>query len=116
MKQTAGKKYPKRGEIFWVQLDPARGTEVQKTRPAVIISSDLFNKMLPRVIVAPVTSNVKMIFDFQAQVSVGDKEGKVMLDQIRTIDKERLGKKIGVISESEMHAIEKAIKLTLEIA
>lgn len=56
MNQTTGK-HPKRGDIYWVSFDPSQGTETQKTRPAVIISNNIFNKNLNRVIVAPITSN-----------------------------------------------------------
>lgn len=115
MKLTSGKKAPKRGEVYWVCLDPVMGTEIQKTRPGVIISSDLFNKSLPRVIIAPITSNIKIVFDFQALISLEGKEGKVLLDQVRTVDKERLGKKIGSVNPREMASIENALKLTLEI-
>jgi mRNA interferase MazF len=105
----------KRGDVFWVNLDPTQGTETKKTRPAVLLSNNLFNKYLPRVIVAPITSNVSKIFEFEAFVSVAGKEGKVMLDQTRSVDKGRLGKKICSLTEEEIRAIEIALKLALEL-
>lgn len=114
MKQMTGN-HPKRGDVYWVSFDPAQGTEVQKTRPAVIISNDMFNKNLNRVIVAPITSNVKNIFDFDCEVSVQGKQGKIMLDQLRTIDKSRLTSKIEVIDAKTLEKLEEALKITFNL-
>lgn len=115
MSQISGNKYPKRGEIYWVSFDPSHGTEVQKTRPAIIISNNHFNKNLTRVIVAPITSNVKNMFDFDCPVNIGGKEGKIMLDQLRTVDKSRLKGKIESVDQSTMQQLEEALKLTLDL-
>ncbi len=115
MKQTTGN-HPKRGDIYWVSFDPAQGTEVQKTRPAVIISNDMFNKNLNRVIVAPITSNVKNIFDFDCEVCIQGKKGKIMLDQLRTIDKSRLTSKIEVLDSKILEKLEEALKITFNLA
>lgn len=114
MPQMTGKS-PKRGEIYWVAFDPSQGTEVQKTRPAVIISNDSFNKHLNRVIVAPITSNVKNVFDFDCPVTIQGKKGKIMLDQIRTIDKSRLRGKLESINSITLAKLEVALKLTLNL-
>lgn len=115
MRQTTGK-YPKRGDIYWVAFDPTKETEVQKTRPAIIISNDMFNKNLNRVIVAPITSNVKNIFDFDCAVTVQGKNGKIMLDQLRTVDKIRLGNKIESIDSKTLVNLEIALKITLNLS
>lgn len=115
MKQTTGK-YPKRGEVYWVSFDPSQGTEVQKTRPAVVISNDMFNKNLNRVIVAPITSNIQNIFDFDCTVMVQGKKGKVMLDQLRAIDKSRLVSKIETIDSQTLEHLEEALKITFNLA
>lgn len=114
MKQTAGKQ-PKRGDIYWVSFDPSQGTEVQKTRPAVIISNDMFNKNLNRVIVAPITSNIKNIFDFDCEVTVQGKKGKIMLDQLRTVDKSRLISNIQSIDSETLENLEEALKITFSL-
>jgi mRNA interferase MazF len=114
MKQTTGQ-HPKRGDIYWVSFDPSQGTEVQKTRPAVVISNDTFNKHLNRVIVAPITSNIKNIFDFDCAVTVQGKKGKVMLDQLRSIDKSRLNNRIESIDSEMLENLEKALKLTFNL-
>ncbi|MBS0655466.1 MAG: type II toxin-antitoxin system PemK/MazF family toxin, partial [Verrucomicrobia bacterium] len=59
-----GDGFPKRGDVFWVTFDPQMGTEVKKTRPAIILSNNLFNKHLPRLIVVPLTSNTRKVFEF----------------------------------------------------
>lgn len=115
MKPTTGKKFPKRGEIFWVAFDPSQGTEIQKTRPEIIISNNYFNKNLNRVIVAPITSNVKNMFDFDCGIIIQGKEGKVMLDQLRTIDKSRLRSKIMAADTEVMEVLDKALKITFDL-
>lgn len=103
------------GDIDWVSFEPSQGTEIQKTRPAVIISNDMLNKNLNRVIVAPITSGVKNIFDFDCAVIVQGKKGKVMLDQLRSIDKARLVSKIEIIDSKTLHNLENALKITLNL-
>jgi mRNA interferase MazF len=115
MTQTTGK-YPKRGEIYWVSFDPSEGTEIKKTRPAVILSNDMFNKNLNRVIVAPITSNIERIFDFDCPITIEGKKGKIMIDQLRTIDKSRLKNKITLIDSAVLKKLEIALKITFEIS
>ena len=110
------KSEPRRGDVYWVNFDPTKGTETQKLRPAIILSNNYFNKHLPRLIVAPVTSNTEKVFEFDALVQIMDKQGKAMMDQIRTIDKSRLGKEIGTLSLREMADIERALKLVLALS
>ncbi len=85
----------KRFEIWLVALDPTLGSEIQKTRPCVIISPNEMN-LLRTVIIAPLTSKG---FDFPMRIKINfeDKEGLILLDQIRSVDKQRLVKKIGTI-------------------
>jgi mRNA interferase MazF len=114
MKKTTGK-HPKRGDIYWVSFDPSQGTEIQKTRPAVVLSNDMFNKNLNRVIVAPITSNIKNIFDFDCAITVQEKKGKVMLDQLRTVDKTRLISKIETVDSKTLGNIEVALRITFNL-
>lgn len=94
----------KRFEVFLVNLDPTVGSEIQKTRPCVIISPDEMNRYIATVIVAPMTTKgqaypTRVICQFQGQ------EGQIVLDQIRTVDKIRLVKKLGQINEDEQKAV-----------
>jgi mRNA interferase MazF len=91
-------------DVFLVSLEPAIGHEINKTRPCVIISPDDLNSFVRTVIIAPMTTKSR---DYPTRVSVEflDKTGQIVLDQIRTIDKSRLIKKLGRISESETKAV-----------
>ena len=86
----------KRGEVYWVNLDPTVGTEIRKTRPALIISPDDMNAALPRVIIAPLTSQGQPL-GCRPELMFDGKQARVLLDQIRTIDKQRLVGKLGEI-------------------
>lgn len=105
----------KRGDIYWVNLDPAIGTEVKKTRPAVIVSNDSQNKVGQRYIVAPITSVVKNIYPFEVKININGKWSKVMMDQIRAVDHQRLESKLSKVTTNEMHDIEKALKVVLQL-
>lgn len=110
------KNFPQRGDVFWVRLDPTIGSEVNKTRPAVVISNNAGNEMSPRVIVAPITSSASKIYPFEAKVNLAGKKGKVLLDQIRTLDKSRLKDKIDILPTSTMQEIDKALKISLALS
>lgn len=88
----------KRFEIYWVSLDPTVGQEMQKTRPAVIISPDEINKVMGTVIVAPITSN-KRNFPTRIAFDNSGKENYLALDHLRAVDKSRLVKKISDLSD-----------------
>ena len=87
---------PRRGEVYLVRLDPTEGSEIQKTRPALIVSPDELNVHLKTVIAAPLTSSLKSN-PFRIAVTFAGKEGSIALHQIRTLDKQRLVKKVGEI-------------------
>ncbi len=104
-----------RGEVWWVEFDPAVGSEIRKTRPAVIVSNDTSNRHIARVQVIPLTSNTGRVYPSEAVVRIGDKESKIMADQIMTADKKRLKEKIGKLSAHDMKQVEKTICIQLGI-
>lgn len=108
-------KHPKRGDVYWVKLDPTLGTEIKKTRPGVIVSNNGQNLSSRRVIVAPITSNVDKIFSFEAKITVDGRPAKALLDQIRSIDKIRLADRICSLNQKEIKAVETAMKIALDI-
>ncbi len=84
----------KRGDVYWVELDPTVGTEIRKTRPCLVVSPDDMNKVLPRVIIAPITSKGQS-FGCRPETTIDGKKAKILLDQIRTVDKKRFKGKLG---------------------
>ncbi|MGH9366516.1 MAG: type II toxin-antitoxin system PemK/MazF family toxin [Thermoanaerobaculia bacterium] len=110
------KRPPRRGEIFWVAMDPARGTKVRKTRPAVVISNDSCDRYGSRVVVLPVTSNVESLYPGEARIEVRGAPGRVLGDQIRSIDKSRLRTRIGTLSRDEILEVEEAVRITLALS
>lgn len=85
-----------RFDVFLVSLDPSQGSEIKKTRPCVVISPDEMNQHIKTLIVAPITSKVRS-YPTRVLVTFDGKEGNIILDQIRTIDKSRLIKKLGTL-------------------
>lgn len=104
-----------RGEVWWVEFDPSVGTEIRKTRPAVIVSNDAANRHLSRVIVIPMTSNVSRLYPGETIVSVKGQQSKVMADQIMAADKTRLKSQIGVLSKADMIAVDDVIRVQLAL-
>ena len=94
----------KRFEIYWCAFDPTRGSEIKKTRPCIVVSPDEMNPYLETVIVAPITSTVKHR-PFRVECKIKNKNSSILLDQIRSIDKSRLGAKIGVTTPKTSHEI-----------
>lgn len=103
----------KRGEIWWVAFDPSVGTEIRKTRPALIISNNAANRNLARVVVIPLTSNTSKVYPGEALVTVAGKPGKIMVDQIMAADKRRLKSQLDTLSKADMAAVEEAILVHL---
>jgi len=104
-----------RGELWWVDFDPAIGSEIRKTRPAVIVSNSAANPYLSRVTVVPMTSNTARPYPSETLVIVAGKKAKAMANQIATVDKSRLRKRIGILSPADMRAIETIIRIHLAL-
>ncbi len=88
----------KRFEVYLVNLDPTMGSEIQKTRPCAIVSPDEMNRHIQTVIVAPMTTKSRK-YPTRVDCKFKGKKGQIVLDQIRTIDKARLVKKLGELTE-----------------
>jgi mRNA interferase MazF len=107
--------HPRRGEVWWVAFDPSLGGEIQKTRPAVVVSNDGANMALNRLIVVPLTSQIAKVYTGQAMVTLNGETRKAMADQLTTVSKQRLRTKLGTISTSDIAAVERAILLHLGV-
>jgi mRNA interferase MazF len=101
----------KQYQIVIVNLDPTIGSEIKKTRPCVILSPDEMNRNLRTITIAPVTSQSKT-YPTRAEITLEGKSGYVVIDQIRTIDKSRIIKEIGILSEDEIFKVKEIIKET----
>jgi mRNA interferase MazF len=93
-----------RGDVYWVNLDPTIGTEIQKTRPALVVSPDDMNDALPRVIIAPITSAGQPL-GCRPEVKLKGKAARILLDQLRCVDKARLGRKLGSVALPAWHPV-----------
>jgi len=91
--------------VYWVKPDPVLGSEIAKTRPAVVISEDGMNRILGTVVVCPVTSRLHPQWPSRIQTKIGGQASEIAIDQIRTIDKSRIGKKIDQLDENAASAI-----------
>ena len=110
----------KRGEIYFATLDPVVGREISKTRPVVVVSNDQNNKFSGTVTILPITSkNTQTVYPFEVFLSKGNanlpKDSKVKADQIRTLDKNRVIKHIGVLDKKDIDEIDRAMKIHLAL-
>jgi mRNA interferase MazF len=97
--------------IVLVNLDPTLGSEIQKTRPCVIVSPNEMNKYLNTIVISPMTTSLKE-YPTRIPVNHNDKKGMIAIDQIRTIDKKRIIKILGKLNKSEMKLTKVVIKET----
>jgi mRNA interferase MazF len=111
--------FPRRGEIYLVEFDPARGHEIRKTRPAIIIQNDVGNRHSPVTIVAAITSKLS-VTPYPVEVVVSPNTGNglsmpsaIELSQIRSVDRERLVRRIGALDAATMRRVDEALKISL---
>ena len=94
----------RRGDVWWINLDPTRGSEIKKTRPCLVVSPDEMNTHIATVIVAPMTTQGKA-YPTRVPCAFHSKAGSVVLDQLRTVDKVWLVKRLGRLNATEQMAV-----------
>ena len=105
--------WPRRGEVFLVSLDPTHGREIRKTRPCVVVSPDELNEHLQTVVVAPMTTGGHL-YPFRIACRFQKRNGYVVLDQIRTVDVDRLVRRLGRLSPSTRSAVLRTLQEMFE--
>ena len=105
-----------RGEVWWVNFGPGMGGEIQKGRPAIIVSNNASNKHLNRVQVVPLTTKTDRLFSCEAYVMVRGKKCKVLGNQLMTASKLRLLNRVCRLSDSEINNVERAIAIQLGLS
>jgi mRNA interferase MazF len=113
-----------RGDIYLVELEPVRGAEADKVRPAVVVSNNAANRTADRhkrgvVTVVPVTSNTSRVYPFQVLVAAGDGglrvDSKAQAEQVRSVDYERLRQRIGTIGPATLRKLDEALRVHLSL-
>ncbi len=105
----------RRGDVWWVSFGPSVGGEIKKTRPAVILSNNIANDALNRVVVVPISSQTRRVYPAEALVTLNGESRKAMADQIMTASKQRLRSPLGTLSHGDMRAVEEALLSHLAI-
>ncbi|HYD44930.1 MAG TPA: type II toxin-antitoxin system PemK/MazF family toxin [Phenylobacterium sp.] len=103
----------KRGEVWWVELDPTRGSEIRKTRPCIILSVDQVNRARKTVTVVPLSSAPRAYPPISTPVSVNGQPSIAKCDQMRAVDKSRLKSRLGALAPEHLGSVEEAIREVL---
>lgn len=109
----------KRGDVFWVNLDPVVGSEVGKTRPAVVVQNEAANATAATVTIIPLSTKVGRVYPFQVHIPAGraglDRESKALCEQVRTLSRRRLLGRIGALDQELLDQLRRALERHLWI-
>jgi mRNA interferase MazF len=110
--------YPRRGEIYLVNFDPVIGAEIRKTRPALILQNDIANRHSPLTIVSAITSQFEEpLYPTEVHLKAGEggttKDSVILLNQIRSVDKRRLVRRLGTLSPESMQRVHRSLQISL---
>lgn len=106
---------PRRGEVWWVRLDPTLGSEIAKTRPCVVISGNVFNRLRRTVVVIPFSTSPQPSTPLLVPVRCDGRIVVAVTDQIRAITKQRLDRRLGELSPEDLQAVEQGVREVLEL-
>jgi mRNA interferase MazF len=110
--------YPRRGEVYLVNFDPVIGAEIRKTRPALILQNDIANRHSPLTIVAAITSQFEEpLYPTEVLLTAGEggttRDSVILLNQIRSVDKRRLARRLGTIRSESMRRVDRSLQISL---
>ena len=106
---------PRRDEVWWVRLDPTKGSEINKARPCLVMGTNVLNERRRTVVVIPLTSSPDAAPPLLVPIICGGKRALAVVDQIRAVSKERLDRRMGAASADDLVAVEEALRLVLEL-
>jgi mRNA interferase MazF len=107
---------PRRGEVWWIRLDPTEGSEIAKTRPCLILSVDILNERRRTVVVVPLSSSPTASPPLLIPVECGGQTVVAVTDQIRAVAKQRLVRRMGELSQAHLEAVEQGLREILDLA
>ena len=104
-----------RGDVWWVALDPSQGSEIKKTRPCVVLTSDILNRLRKTIVVVPLSTAAKPHPPITVPVNCQSKPAVAVIDQVRAVAKHRLQSKIETLDSKDLGAITRTLSTILEI-
>jgi mRNA interferase MazF len=107
---------PRRGEVWWVRLDPTLGSEIGKTRPCLVIGTNVVNQRRRTVIVVPLSTSPAAGPPLLVPVACAGRPAVLVIDQIRAVAKERFDRRIGTLSTEDLGTVEDALRQILDLA
>ncbi len=106
---------PKRGEVWWVDLEPTRGGEMQKTRPCVVLTNDILNQHRLTVVIVPLSTTSPKAKPLYVPVPSAGAKSQAVIDQVRVVDKSRLLGRVGELAERELEEVSAALMRVLSL-
>jgi len=105
----------RRGEVWWVRLDPTLGSEIKKTRPCLVMGTNVLNERRRTVVIVPLSSAPKAAPPLLVPVMCAGRKAMAVIDQIRAVTKERFTRRMGELSAQDLSSVEEALRLVLEL-
>jgi mRNA interferase MazF len=115
MKSPNPGKTPRRGEIWWATFDPAIGSEIRKTRPCVVLTTNVLNERRRTIVAVPLSSSPKAAPPLLVRVQCGGRIAVAVVDQVRALARERFVKRIELLSAAHLEAVENALREILDL-
>jgi mRNA interferase MazF len=106
---------PRRGEVWWVRLDPTLGSEIQKTRPCLVVGTNILNERRRTAVVVPLSTAPHSAPPLLVPVTCAGRKAVAVIDQIRAVTKERFARPMGEVSLQDLTSVEEALRLVLEL-